>query len=258
MIEFSDYVVYVDESGDHELAKTDPAFPIFVLTFCLFRVDDYITTVVPALQRIKFRHFGHDMVVLHEREIRKAERPFAFPGDKARRDEFMADVSGWVAASPFVIVAAVVRKGEFAAGPAAGNNVYHLAMKFGLEGVDDFLRRHGQWERTTHVVFEARGKKEDAALELEFRRVCERGNYLGRSYPFRIVFPGKQINSAGLQLADLTARPIGRHVLEPDQPNRAFQVITAKLDRGPSGEVEGYGLKCYPDKTSSPGVAPGL
>jgi hypothetical protein len=32
---FSDYIVFVDESGDHSLVKIDPGYPIFVLACCL-------------------------------------------------------------------------------------------------------------------------------------------------------------------------------------------------------------------------------
>lgn len=30
---FSDFVVYVDESGDHCMANIDPSYPVFVLAF---------------------------------------------------------------------------------------------------------------------------------------------------------------------------------------------------------------------------------
>jgi hypothetical protein len=33
--EFSDYVIYADESGDHSLTKIDPIYPVFVLCLCL-------------------------------------------------------------------------------------------------------------------------------------------------------------------------------------------------------------------------------
>ena len=33
---FSDYVVYVDESGDHSLERIDPDYPVFVLALCVF------------------------------------------------------------------------------------------------------------------------------------------------------------------------------------------------------------------------------
>ena len=34
--EFSDYIVYVDESGDHNLERINPEYPLFVLAFCIF------------------------------------------------------------------------------------------------------------------------------------------------------------------------------------------------------------------------------
>jgi hypothetical protein len=243
---FSDYIVYVDESGDHSLAKYDPEFPVFVLTFCIFRKDEYINQIVPALQRIKFKHFGHDMVVFHERDIRKASGPFAFLTDAARRQDFMADLNGWVEQSPFAIIAVVIRKEEFAKKHADGRNPYHFAMRLGLERVEKHLRKREPQLRPTHVVFEARGKREDDELELEFRRVCDGQNYRNESLPFQIVFAAKQINSSGLQLADLTARPVGRHVMNPTQANRAYTIIEKKMDRSKSGKIEGYGLKTYP------------
>ena len=36
-------------------------------------------------------------------------------------------------------------------------------------------------------------------------------------------------NSVGLQLVDLVARPIGRYVLQPTQPNRALDILKAKF-----------------------------
>lgn len=246
MTAFSDYVVYVDESGDHSLAKFDAEFPVFVLTFCVFEVAEYVATIVPELQRIKFKHFGHDMVVFHERDIRKATGPFTFLTDASRRTAFMSDLNNWVETSPFTIIAVVIDKPKFAAQSGGDGHPYHFAMRLGLERVEKCLRRRGQHERTTHIIFEARGKREDDELELEFRRVCDGANYRGESFPFQIVFPGKQVNSTGLQLADLTARPIGRHVMNPQQANRAYDVIETKLDRSPRGQIEGYGLKCYP------------
>ncbi|ALP53302.1 hypothetical protein Tel_09110 [Candidatus Tenderia electrophaga] len=68
---FSDYIVYVDESGDHSLTSIDPEYPVFVLAFCIFHKRHYAEAIVPALSRFKFKHFGHDMQVLHEHDIRR-------------------------------------------------------------------------------------------------------------------------------------------------------------------------------------------
>ena len=44
-------------------------------------------------------------------------------------------------------------------------------MEFGLERAYYELQSKGQTGKKTFVVFESRGKKEDADLELEFRRL---------------------------------------------------------------------------------------
>lgn len=74
--EFSDYVVYVDESGDPNLKKINPNFPVFVLTLCVVKKEVYAEKIIPEMSKFKFRHFGHDMVVLHERDIRKQTGDF--------------------------------------------------------------------------------------------------------------------------------------------------------------------------------------
>ena len=76
MPDFSDFIVYADESGDHGMVSIDPQYPVFALTFCVMRKDDYVGAVVPAMQRFKFGIWGHDSVVLHEHEIRKSLGPF--------------------------------------------------------------------------------------------------------------------------------------------------------------------------------------
>ena len=159
----SDYIVYVDESGDHSLDSINPEYPVFVLSFCIFRKDNYAQTMTPAVRQLKFSTFGHDMVILHEIDIRK-------------------------------------KKGAFS--------------KLGKE---------------------ARGAKEDAELELEFRRIRDGRNFFSKLLPFELIIADKRTNSEGMQLADLTARPIGLSVLRPEQSNRALAVLEKKFCRDGSG-----------------------
>jgi len=105
--------------------------------------------------------------------------------------------------------------------------------------------RHGVYG-PGHFLFEKRGDKEDAEIELVFRRVCAGENYKGERLPFEIVMADKKCNSAGLQIADLVARPIGRKILDPKQPNRAYDILAKKFRRSPAGKLEGWGLKVFP------------
>ncbi len=89
----SDFVVYVDESGDHGLKSMEATYPVFVLAFCIFNKTEYAKVITPRLQEFKFRYFGHDMVVLHEHEIRKPKGPFTILFDADVRQNFMTDLT---------------------------------------------------------------------------------------------------------------------------------------------------------------------
>jgi hypothetical protein len=112
MIEFSDYIVYVDESGDHSLQSINPEYPIFVLAFCMFKVSDYTDVVTPRIQQFKFRQFGHDCVILHEHELRKYEGAFNFLMNRKRRGLFMNELSSIGDDAPFTLIATAIRKHE--------------------------------------------------------------------------------------------------------------------------------------------------
>ncbi|WP_017793441.1 DUF3800 domain-containing protein [Leucobacter salsicius] len=246
MSESGEYIIYVDESGDHDLSSINAQYPVFVLSFCIFHIPTYVGQIVPEIQRLKFKYFGHDMVILHETEIRKQEHPFQILRNKDVREEFMSDLSGIIGRSPFTIVASAIEKERYKAHAGTTENPYHVALEYGLERVFMFLQGVGQRGKVTHVVFEGRGKKEDDELELEFRRIMDRTHMNGMADTLRFLCVSKKSNSAGLQLADMTARPIGLKIIRPEQPNRAWDLIQQKIRTNASGNMHGFGLKVYP------------
>ena len=243
---FSDYLVFVDESGDHNLIHIDPQFPVFVLLFAIIRKDDYVDRVCPDLQRFKFGFWGHDEVVLHEHEIRKPFGDFLFLLQKPVRERFLARLTAQMEALPATVVAVVIDKPAYTARYHAPVSPYDYALETGLERVFRHLEELGQADSSTAIIVEKRGKREDAELELAFRRVCDGANALHKALPFQLVMIPKSSNSPGLQLTDLMARPVALHHLRPIQPNRAFEIIETKLRRSPSGKTEGWGIKRLP------------
>jgi Protein of unknown function (DUF3800) len=243
---FSDYIVYVDESGDHGLKTIDPNYPVFVLVFCIFKKDDYINVAVPELQKFKFKHFGHDQIILHETDIRRDREAFSFLKSKEIKTAFLNELTTIVQKTPFILISSVIKKEPYRERYSSPENPYHVALRYGLERVFYYLSELHANVGSTHVVVEKRGKVEDDELELEFRRVCDGFNYLQQPLPFELVFADKKSNSTGLQLADLTARPIGLHILKPEQDNRAFTIVEDKFYRNDKGNKNGYGLKCFP------------
>ena len=255
---FSDYVVYVDESGDHSLTSIDADYPVFVLALCVFHKRHYSEKIIAAVEKLKFNYFGHDSVVLHEHEIRKQKGAFVFLSQRKVRDEFMASLGSIMEASNFVLIAGVVDKQRLNKTEGASSNPYHIALGLCLQALGGFLAEKGQQHLKTHVIFECRGRKEDAELELEFRRIGDLGVPSATQAQLEIVFADKRTNLTGLQLADLVARPIGLGYLRPSQPNQAFELLKQKFycagGRGKLGVgYEGYGLQIYPPhKAKSP------
>lgn len=231
---FSDYVVYVDESGDHGLVSIDPQYPIFCLAFCIFKQTEYIKDIAPALNMLKYTYWGHCDVVLHERDIRKNRKnDWSLLGDKETRVSFLSAITVFIEQSPFHILACVIRK-KALQNARNQKNPYELAMRVCMEELHGWLLSNNQHDHRVHVQFESRGKKEDKDLELEFRRICDNQSSITAQTDFSRIeyvarFLDKKVNSTGLQVADLVARPIGMHLLDPHQPNRAFDVIAPKL-----------------------------
>jgi hypothetical protein len=252
---FGDYLVFVDKSGDHGLAAVNRDFPLFALAFCVFPKTAYVDEVTPAVRRLKLTTFGHDLVVLHEHDIRKKSGAFAMMS-REPREKFLDTLTRVIEAAPFTLLALVIDKRELRRDGKESANPYHLALQCGLERVFRLLAERGQAGRLTHFIVEARGKREDTELELEFRRICEGNNGLKRALPFRLVMADKKANSEGLQIADMVARPVALSVLRPGQPNRAMAILEGKLWRGPDGRAAGYGLECFPGKNERPPGSP--
>lgn len=240
---YSEYIVFVDESGDHSLESIDQAYPVFVLTFCIFGKSVYANEIVPKIKTLKFNTFGHDSTILHERDIRKKTGAFSCIGEKDR-EKFLSSLTSILEEVDFTLIAIVIDKPAHRRRYASPAHPYHLAMQFGIERLGKFMSRKGMGGLMTHIICESRGRKEDQELELVFRRIHDGNSWGGK--PYELVILDKKANCEGLQIADLTARPIGLSVLFPDQPNRAMNVIQRKFDRDGNGAIDGYGLKKFP------------
>lgn len=169
---FSKYIVYVDESGDHSLNSIDEQYPLFVLAFCVFHKRHYSENVVPALQKFKFNHFGHDQIILHEHEIRKEKGSFGIFRNRDQKNRFLDELTDIIDHSNFILISCVIDKRSLRKQADVAANPYHIALGLCLEELYGFLLEKQQHKLKTHVVVECRGKKEDDELELEFRRVC--------------------------------------------------------------------------------------
>lgn len=247
-LQFSDYIVYVDESGSPSLKDKNPAFPVFVLTFVIVSKESYRRFIIPAIQDLKFEIFGHDMVNLHSYEIRQKENDFTCLMDNELNERFMERLNDIMQQAYFVLVCSVFNKNNLK--EENSRDMYHMALQFCLERLNDFLLSKNQHGRLTHIIAEGRGKREDKLLKEEFDCVLSNAYDAKQSHkrdytltPMELKFAKKAANSTGLQLADLVGRPVGSHVAFPQRENRAYDVIANKFFRKGKRKI---GLKISP------------
>jgi Protein of unknown function (DUF3800) len=235
--QFSDYIVFVDESGSPSLSSVDPQHPVFVLAFCVFNKWTYCDVIQPAIKRLKFEFFGHDMTVLHSHDIRKRNGDFEILLNAERRMRFLSRLDQIVGATPFDIIATVIDKREVTGGSGEHPDyLYHSALFECTKKLYYFLKERGAERDMTHIIAESRGRSEDRGLAEAFANIM-RGmsiddagvNFYYHTDHLTLKFAEKKINSAGLQIADLVGHPIGRHAINPNQANHAFEIIKDKV-----------------------------
>ncbi|MGH9403310.1 MAG: DUF3800 domain-containing protein [Terriglobia bacterium] len=240
-------IIFLDEAGNLNLDLKDEDFPIFAVTLLVCNQDEYCRSIVPAFLEFKIKHFGHEAVILHSRDIRKAQKDFGFLTNRERREAFLEELSALMGQLTYRWITTVIRKQQHREryGMAA-QNPYDLALTLCLERLLPLLEEERQQQ--VCILAEARGKLEDKELELSFLRTVNNGTYYVSRERFRAVnfglrFAEKARNVTGNQMADLIVYPIARHVLDPQKPNLAYDTVAAKEYRG-AGWIRG--LKVFP------------
>ena len=222
-------------------------FPVFVLVLFVCDTIHYARVIVPLVYQLKLDYFGHESVVLHSIDIRKAQKSFGFLTSVAARQPFYERINGIMRASDYSIIAVGIRKQAYVEhfGPAA-NNPYSLAMTSALATL--VLLLEDTLQTDVVLVAEARGKAENKDLLASFQRVIAEGTpevsaERFQNIQFRLLFQPKEGNVIGTQIADLVAYPLARHILDGAAPNPAYEIIRDNIYVR-NGMAEG--LKVFP------------
>lgn len=242
----SKFIGFIDECGDHSMEKIDRDFPIFVLCLTIVERRIYAEQIIPAFSSLKLKHWNHEGINLHSRDIRKTIGPYTFLLVPEKRKKFLAELSALISGLDCTVFIVCIDKARHIAkyGPKA-ENPYEFALKMCMERVVHFM---GKFEISDlPIVAESRGKREDEELEKAFYEFLACGTYYIPAGRFKslkcpLVFWDKRANIVGLQVADLAAYPCARHILKPDQSNQAYEIIKKKIYR--EGTVHGW--KIFP------------
>lgn len=244
------YYFFLDETGDHGLTFIDDNFPIFLLAGCLFEDPEYqnITTEINSLKQELFKTTE---VILHSRDIRKCDGAFQILFDLDIKKRFYERLNKIISDAKFTIISvAIDKKKHIKKYGKVASNPYTICLSYVLERLV-FCTDNYSVDSTISIVIEKRGKKEDRQLLSHYNSIIDRGTYhvSATRFKHRVVdftMMTKRDNNIGLQISDLCAYPIARHVLNSQEPYIPFQIIENKLYKSNAGKTEGYGLKIFP------------
>lgn len=241
-------VLFLDESGDHNLAVIDPQYPLFVLGGIIVDKDYAEGPMTEAVRDFKRRLFGRDDIILHTADIARNRNGFEAMKNPAVRERFYAELNELMRSLDYKVVACAIRKDEHIARyGVAALDPYLLSLDLLVER---FALDVGNVSGGGLIVAERRDPTLDHELELAWLNLKIQGTRYQRAKDIekRILamnLRAKSENIVGLQLADLVVTPIGRHVLgKPSKED--FEIVRSKMRRSGKGVVEGYGLVVLP------------
>jgi Protein of unknown function (DUF3800) len=239
-------IAFFDECGDHSMEVIDRDFPLFLLSAVIVERERYVNEIIPRLNSFKLGYWDHEGVNIHSRDIRKSAGPFSMLQNPDRRRRFKNELSILMKELPYTLFVVGIHKEQHRNKyQEEAQNPYNLAVTLAFERIVHFMERSG--ETKLPVIAEARGKNEDRDLEAAFYRLMTGGTDYIAAERFRrlscpLHFADKRQNVAGVQLADLCAHPAARHILKPDQPNQAFDIVNEHVYS--HGNVKGW--KVFP------------
>lgn len=241
-------VLFLDESGDHNLAVIDPNYPLFVLGGVIVDKDYADGPLTEAFDQFKRELFGWTDIILHTVDITRNKNGFESLGHPQLRSQFYEKLNSLVSDLEYTVIACAIRKDDHLRhyGTAA-IDLYRLSLHSLSEIFCDEI---GAVRNGGMIVAESREPTLDQDLEYTWSSLRRRGSGYSSIEKIRdrissLTLHSKRENIAGLQLADLVITPVGRHMLgKPDKDD--WQIIEQKLRRGPHGEIADYGLVLLP------------
>ncbi len=246
--------LFIDESGHAHHTNVDPNNPFLTVCGVLFNESSY-RAFRSAFRELKKEFFGRTDVVLHSRDIRKKQGAFRILVDEAINVYFIKRLNEVITAADFEIVAVVVDKKHYEkVYPFSTFDIYLIALEIIMERMLYRLQPKELGKRTNivKILAEARGGKEDVRLLRAYNRIMDKGNKFNEPERFRDLFTGlnfkRKVESIdGLELADLCAYPIGKHVEDPLNSHPSFAIIEPKLMKARKRGADGVGIKRFPE-----------
>lgn len=246
------YIMYVDESGDSGLPRANKkgkGTNFFVLAGLIvaYRDIQVIARALDATWRPYLRSARAGRGELKRRLLFKGDVPFNHMTEVERQK--LDDATFSVLCNPpgnVTLLAVIVDKSKHTERYRAPRRPDLLAFEFLTERFSLFLNRNNAYGL---VIHDSRGKEGDKELKAQFSGWVSSGTSQGIKMDriIETVLFAPSEDSRLLQAADFYAHALLSHYERRRWQDR-FPSFQHLLDKDPkSGNVDGWGLKCWPE-----------
>jgi hypothetical protein len=241
-------ILFLDESGDHNLSVIDQQYPLFVLGGIIVDKNYAESILEEKLRQFKMNLFGNDQIILHTADISRNKNGFEQLKDKFFREKFYEKLNELMASLEYKVVACAIKKEiHLTQYGIAALDPYILSLDILLER---FCFEVGNVQDGGMVIAEKRNPTLDHELDLAWLNLKIKGTHYLQAKEIEkrvsaVITRPKTDNIAGLQLADLVVSPIGRFVLKK-KIKEDFKIIESKFRKNHLGEYIGMGLVVLP------------
>ena len=241
-------ILFLDESGDHDLINIDKKYPIFVLAGCIMDIKKH-KILTDELNNVKENIFNTKDLLFHYADYTRNKNGFEQVKEKSFREKFFKNLNNLIVNHSYDLLACIVdkRKHNEKYGCNA-MNPYLLSLNLIVERFIFYLKETGEEGK---IIAESRNPQLDNELELAYLNLKIDGTkYLSPKDIINNIkgfsIKKKDENIAGLQLIDSIVTPIGRRYLNLKNFYLRYDNIKNKFRKSKCGKYKGYGLILFP------------
>lgn len=243
-------ILFLDESGDHNLTAIDPQHPIFVLGGIIVDEKYAFGEMTYKLNKFKEENFGTKNITLHTPDFTRQKNGFERMKEREFCEKFYSKLNQLISELEIKIISCAIKKeqhmeryGMDAIDP------YHLSLNVLVER---FCFELEESSSNGKIIAEARDAVLDRQLDLAWLNLKVSGTHFKQAIEINknidsLILKKKEDNLAGLEIADAIVTPIARRIL--NRKSRVdLEVIKQKMRKNHLGEITGYGLVILPKK----------
>ncbi len=243
-------ILFLDESGDHNLTAIDPQHPIFLLGGVIADKEYALGEMTDKLNAFKIDLFDTTEITLHTADFTRQRNGFERMKERGFCAEFYQKLNTLISELDIKILACAIKK-------------EHHMKKYGLDAVDPyhlslnvlverFCFEIGENAPKAHIIAESRDATLDRQLDLSWLNLKVSGTHYMQAVDINnrigsLTTKTKNDKLAGLEIADAIVTPIARRIL--NRKSRIdLDIIKGKMRKNHLGEITGYGLVILPKK----------